>query len=121
MLSRKIIDWFLLDRKILRYHINNPSQLSINNHPSSLFPPILQMMKLLSFNQPIPGFSQLSITDLLGNEIYHQQLQTLNFKLQTSSFPNGMYIIKAYTGKGVFQKKLSLFTPDPKGEQQSLC
>ncbi|MEP7171434.1 MAG: T9SS type A sorting domain-containing protein, partial [Bacteroidota bacterium] len=52
------------------------------------------------------GKKEIEIYNLLGEKVFQQQLRTSNFKLQTSNFPNGMYIIKAYTDKGVFQQKL---------------
>ena len=49
---------------------------------------------------------KIEIFNLLGETVFSQQPQTSNFKLQTTNLPNGIYIIKAYTDKGVFQQKL---------------
>jgi len=50
--------------------------------------------------------NKIEIFNLRGEQVYHQQLLTSDFRLPISDFPNGLYIIKAYTEKGVFQQKL---------------
>ncbi|MEO5570468.1 MAG: T9SS type A sorting domain-containing protein [Bacteroidia bacterium] len=49
--------------------------------------------------------AQLSITDLLGNEILRQQLETRNFKLETSFLSPGIYFIRILTQDGVAVRK----------------
>jgi hypothetical protein len=49
---------------------------------------------------------QLKMYDVFGREVFQKQIPASDFRLLTSNFVNGMYIIKAYTGKEVFQQKL---------------
>ncbi|MFI5218675.1 MAG: T9SS type A sorting domain-containing protein [Bacteroidia bacterium] len=53
-------------------------------------------------------FSKIEIFNCLGEIVLSHQPQTLNFKLQTLNFPHGLYIIKAYTDKEVFQQKIMI-------------
>jgi hypothetical protein len=50
---------------------------------------------------------RIEIFNLLGETVFSKQPETNNPKLETN-LPNGIYIIKAYTEKGVFQQKLAI-------------
>ena len=54
--------------------------------------------------------AQITMFDVFGREVFSQ---TLNLKPQTLNplLPNGIYIIKAYTGKEVLQQKLVIQHP----------
>jgi hypothetical protein len=52
------------------------------------------------------GTAQLSVTNILGEEVYNAILQTSDPRLATSSFADGIYIVKLSTKEGVFQRKL---------------
>ncbi|MFI5219541.1 MAG: T9SS type A sorting domain-containing protein [Bacteroidia bacterium] len=49
---------------------------------------------------------KIEILNLLGETVFSKEPQTLNFKLQTTFLPSGIYIIKVYADEGVFQQKL---------------
>jgi hypothetical protein len=59
----------------------------------------------------LPFPVQIKMVDVFGREVFSQTIITSNpkpdsYRVQTSNFSNGVYLIKAYTGKGVFQQKL---------------
>jgi hypothetical protein len=54
----------------------------------------------------LPGEEkQIIISDILGKEIYRFAPPGSDFRLPTSSFPKGIYIIEINTGKNIYRKK----------------
>jgi hypothetical protein len=54
---------------------------------------------------------QIKMVDVFGREVFQKQISASDFRIPTSDFANGIYIIKAYTDKGVFQRKLLIAHP----------
>jgi hypothetical protein len=50
--------------------------------------------------------SILKVYDMLGKEIYSQSVTSLNFKLQTSNWHSGIYLLQLQTGTNVFTKRV---------------
>lgn len=49
--------------------------------------------------------TEIIITDVLGKEIYRNQITGSNFKFQVSNFQPGIYFIEINNGKNVYRKK----------------
>jgi len=72
----------------------------------NIFPNPADQSAILSFSSTEKEPAEITVTDVLGNEMLRLPLQTSQMRLLTSSFPSGIYIIKVFSPSGVFQKKL---------------
>lgn len=84
---------------IIQHPDNGTGQNQLSVYPN----PADEELTVSGLQFPI---NKIEIINLLGETVFSREPKTVNCKLQTSSFPPGMYIIKAYSDKGVFQQKL---------------
>jgi hypothetical protein len=94
------------------YYYNSPLAIPENGSANSffnIFPnPASDQFTVSSRQSTI---NKIEIINLLGEEVFNKQLSAFYFLLSASSFPNGIYIIKVYTEKGIFQQKLVIAHP----------
>jgi len=77
--------------------VNNVSVQQINQHDFIFIAPNPVSAELLIRSSE--KIDKIKIMDLLGNEIYNETIKaTLNFKLQTLNFQQGVYFIEIMTG-----------------------
>ncbi len=57
-------------------------------------------------NSKQAAIDKIEITNILGEKVYDKELHTFNYKLSTVNFSAGIYIMKAYTEKGIYEEKM---------------
>ena len=81
-------------------HHQNQYQISIYPNPAE------EYFELRIADFELNNKYTLTITDLLGNLIFESEIRNPESEILTSFLTPGMYIIKVYSDKGVFQQKL---------------
>ncbi len=75
----------------------------------SIFPnPANHELHISSHNFLMEAGDKIYLTDALGKNVFAEKIisPTLNFKLQTSNFPNGIYFLSVQTAKEKVAKKI---------------
>jgi hypothetical protein len=99
-------DWDYWIVKLYADTTTGISNLQVTNYDLKVFPnPAKDEITIAGYalqnNQP----AVLKIYDVMGNEVYHSSVTTLNIKLKTLNFSPGVYFVQLQTGAKVSRVK----------------